>query len=70
MTLCKKKKFPTQHVTAGYLARPYPKGKPKKTSLGGPPRHLKFGQNLVLGIALLPGVNINHKLEFHTVSEA
>ena len=39
------KKFPTQHVTAGYLARPYPKGEPKKTSLGGPFRHLKFDKN-------------------------
>ena len=38
-------KFPTQHVTAGYLARPYPKGDPKKTSLEGPFRHLKFDKN-------------------------
>ena len=64
VTLCKKEKFPTQHVTAGYLARPYPKGEPKKTSLGGPSRHLKFGQNLVLGIVLLPGVNINQSQSF------
>ena len=42
MKLCKNKKFPTQHVTARYLARSYPKGELKKTSLGGPFQHLKF----------------------------
>ena len=58
------KKIPTQHVTAGYPARPYPEGEPKKTSLGGPSRHLKFGQNLVLSIALLTGVNMIHRESF------
>ena len=42
MTLCKKSKIPTQYVTARYLKRSYPKGEPKKTSLGGPFWHLKF----------------------------
>ena len=34
MTLCKKSKIPTQQVAARYLGRAYPKGGPKKTSLG------------------------------------
>ena len=52
MTLCKKSKIPTQHVTARYQARSYLKEGPKKTSLGGPLRHLKFGQNDLLVAAM------------------
>ena len=52
MTLCKKSKIPTQHVTARYQARSYLKDGPKKTSLGGPLRHLKFGQNDLLVAAM------------------
>ena len=48
MTLCKKSKIPTQHVTARYLGRAYPKGRPKKSSPGGPFCHLKFGQNYLM----------------------
>ena len=79
-------KFPTQHVTAGYLARPYPKGDPKKTSLEGPFRHLKFDKNdLMVEAAEMKDLwspescpwycptargKYKSKSEFHSVSEA
>ena len=43
----KKIKNPTQYATGVDLGRLYPEGEDDWTSLGGPPRHLKFGKNLL-----------------------
>ena len=45
MTLGKKSKIPTQHVTPRYQARSHPKGGSKITSLGGPLWQLKFDRH-------------------------
>ena len=37
-------KNPTQYATGWGLGRIYPEGEDDLTSLGGPPRYLKFGK--------------------------
>ena len=66
MTLCKIKKRTPHHATGGYLGRSYPEGGPKKSSLGGPFRHLKFGQNglMVVGGNVIVCSTIADKLCF------
>ena len=66
MTLCKIKKRTPHHATGGYLGRSYPEGGPKKSSLGGPFRHLKFGKNglMVVGGNVVVCSTIADKLCF------
>ena len=54
------------HATGGYLGRSYPEGGPKKSSLGGPFRHLKFGKNglMVVGGNVVVCSTIADKLCF------
>ena len=40
-------KNPTQYATGWGLGRIYPEGEDDLTSPGGPPRHLKFGKELL-----------------------
>ena len=49
MTLLKESKIPTQHVTARYLGRAYPKGGPKKNKSRGSLLSLKVWPKLFDG---------------------
>ena len=61
------KKRAPQHATVGYLGRSYPEGGPKKSSLGGPFRHLKFGKNQCGGSRIGSDIFITNDTDVNTL---